>query len=749
MLGSPLERSFILLLLLASFQATGQSFGFEHDPSIPVLDEGGAELEDPWVGGLNFCQFSRIDADRDGNEDLFVFDRESEKIEVFLYQEDQGSPEWVHSEAYDDGFPVLSGWVLLRDYNDDGKKDIFTSESSGIAVYKNTSSNGELSFEKMTGQLKSDHYPQDPNSNPINIYIQTQDIPAIDDIDGDGDLDILNFHILGTQVEYHRNVSLEETGSSDTLLFERRNACWGFFSEAGGGSSITLNDSCSGNVQDPEGNGSPGGQRHAGSTLLTLDMNEDGVKELVLGDLGSEQLTLLTNGGGPESSHMTNVTPEFPQSGLPVEVRIFPGAFFLDVDHDGVRDLVVSPNKGAPSVNRKSVWYYKNQGANDNPSFQLQKKNFLQDRMIDLGEGAFPVLFDIDGDGDKDLFIGNQYLSNEQGQQNSSIAYFENIGTSSDPEFQLQDRDYQALSQEGMADALYPAFGDLDGDGDPDLMVGDANGWLHYFENSSPVGSPASFTITQPQYEDDQGNLIDVGHFATPTLIDLDRDGLLDLVIGTKGGNLVHYENTGTSSNPSFTHRTDSLGSVMVKDPNSPEGYSVPSFYDMDGEYRLFVGSMSGKIHYYEGIEGNLDQDFDLISGDLGFLGEGKRSAPAVANMLGDERPEMILGDYGGGVRFLKGDEPDGIRAIEGEKDEFRIWPNPCPPGEELHLSSEKRGAWKSADPVLFDVQGRRIEVESFERRDKVLTVRLPELERGLYFIRPTPSGNGRRFLIR
>jgi hypothetical protein len=116
--------------------------------TTPVSADG-FYLQNPWAGGLNSCQFSRIDANGDGNKDIFVFDRIGSRISIFINMGDvQGDTYYRYTREYNAGFPTgLTNWVLLRDYNCDGKEDIFANYYSGIKLWKNTSSSGVLSFE--------------------------------------------------------------------------------------------------------------------------------------------------------------------------------------------------------------------------------------------------------------------------------------------------------------------------------------------------------------------------------------------------------------------------------------------------------------------------------------------------------------------------------------------------------------------------------------------------------------------------
>ena len=105
--------------------------------------------------------------------------------------------------------------------------DIFTSSSGGIGAYKNTSTS-QLSFVLDTNQIHSDVQPDSLTPSYTNIFISTANLPAFDDIDNDGDLDILTLSIIGGRIEYHKNLSMERNGDCSQLDFQLRNKCWGF-----------------------------------------------------------------------------------------------------------------------------------------------------------------------------------------------------------------------------------------------------------------------------------------------------------------------------------------------------------------------------------------------------------------------------------------------------------------------------------------------------------------------------------------
>jgi hypothetical protein len=345
------------------------------------------------------------------------------------------------------------------------------------------------------------------------------------------------------------------------------------------------------------------------------------------------------------------------------------------------------------SENKESVWFYKNTGTNQHPHFVLQSKSFLQDEMLDFGSGAYPVFHDMNGDGLTDILIGNYgyYDSTTTNgytikcHYSSSIAYFENAGSKSKPVFRLVTEDLAGLGKSGYT-SLIPSVGDLNGDGKPDVLLGTANNNLIYLENNSVSSGTLTFSSPVLNYKS-----LSVPENAAVQIFDLDKDGLLDIIAGSKRGTVSYYSNTGTLTTPSFVLQTDSLGKINVRDfDNSYFGYATPCFFRTHtGETRLFVASEKGTIAYYKNIDDNLNGVFDLELGALFFVAdsslfpieEGIRTAISVEDVDNDGYLDIFVGNYAGGLSFYKGITPPekrvGITNFVSEASPVRIFPNP------------------------------------------------------------------------
>ena len=137
---------------------------------------------------------------------------------------------------------------------------------------------------------------------------------------------------------------------------------------------------------------------------------------------------------------------------------------------------------------------------------------------------------------------------------------------------------------------IKPTLTDLDGDGDPDLVVGAYDGSLYYFENS---GTPTNPDFTERTGTDNPLEGISVWFYSAPTFTDLDGDGDLDLIVGTGDDDITYFENTGTVTAPGFTQRT---GAANPFDTLTKSQWSTLTLADLDGDddLDLAVGNDDG-----------------------------------------------------------------------------------------------------------------------------------------------------------
>lgn len=695
-------------------------FGFERNTTIPVYGFENKSLDLAWAGGLNACQFHSLDINFNGIEDLIIFDRHGNRLLTFINDGTDGEYAFTFAPEYIDLFPACEHWIQFNDFNGNGKKDIFTYTTAGIKVFRNVSDT-EIKFEQVT-------YPfllTQIGNSLLNLYVTSVDYPAIIDMDSDGDLDILTFWGLGTYLEKHTNLSTENFGHSDSLIYKKTEYCWGRFAESDESNAVTLDTCLSFKSADLLKN-IPllRDNRHVGSTLLMLDMSGNGLKDLILGDIDYPMLFLLKNEGTHDTAFITGLDTLFPSNTRPVNLFSFPVPNFLDITNNGVNDLLVSTFD--PSLRRsnhhQSIWFYRNTGTNELPVFEFEREDIFQHRMIDVGANSRPVLVDLDGDGLLDLFVSNygyndtcfyDQFYNLGCKYVSAISYYKNTGSLGNPEFTLIEDDFAALSELELK-AMHPTFGDIDNDGKLEMISGAENGKLLLFKDQSADDSDPVFVLEDDNFQD-----IEVSGFSAPQLIDITGNGMLDLVIGQVNGKLSYYENQGTPNTPVFVNITNEFGNVNVTDPMvSYTGHSMPCFFrDASGQLRLFVGSESGKIFYFREIEDNLNGEFLLVEERLLLIREGIRTSPAVGFITGNDYPDLIVGNYSGGLSFYQGamPRPFGIEDPEAlMQNGFDVFPNPAT----NHLTVILEEADNSLVGMeVFDMTGRLVYLD-----DKLVT---------------------------
>jgi hypothetical protein len=318
----------------------------------------------------------------------------------------------------------------------------------------------------------------------------------------------------------------------------------------------------------------------------------------------------------------------FPAS-APVRTSGYNAPAFGDADGDGRLDLVVGVVGGAYDPNRTTIANLLYYAGTAGHGFALRTDRLLS--QVDLGSESLPALLDLDGDGDLDLVVGNKLEPVEKGT--ARLWRFENVGSRTSPQFRLRG----ALPIRGRYH-LAPAAGDLDGDGDPDLLLGGFGAQVAFARNEGGAFAVVdSAIVTIPR-----------GSNTTPALGDLDGDGDLDLLVGEASGAIDFYRNDGDRTTPRFVLVSETFDSLK------PGRRSAPHLADLDhdGDLDLLVGSDEGGLVLYRN-EGTR-QVWRFVR-DAGFAPElPPMSAPTTGDLRGTGRLDLLVGNSGGGLVYLR-----------------------------------------------------------------------------------------------
>ncbi len=201
---------------------------------------------------------------------------------------------------------------------------------------------------------------------------------------------------------------------------------------------------------------------------------------------------------------------------------------FVDINNDGDMDAFVSDSTG-------NTQYFQNTGTAGNPSFAAAVSNPFG--LSDMGSHTSITFADLDGDGDKDAIIGDDA---------GNLDYFRNTGTASSPTFTFAGANLFDLSDVGTYAS--PEFADFDGDGDLDALVGRGDGQFSYFENTGTTTSP-NFALQ----ETNPFGLSDLGDNVNIDAADVDGDGDMDLVVGKPDGTIAYFKNVATQSGSAYS----------------------------------------------------------------------------------------------------------------------------------------------------------------------------------------------------
>jgi hypothetical protein len=377
--------------------------------------------------------------------------------------------------------------------------------------------------------------------------------------------------------------------------------------------------------------------------------------------------------------------------------------------------------------------------------------------MIDLGLRSVPTFVDIDADGDKDLIVATSGVLEQTGNNNDKLYLYLNITDSVKPVFKLSDSNFviSSITGQGFFNA-HPTFGDLTGDGKPDLLIGEGNGNVAYFVNNSN-GAELSFS-----FQNRSAFGLTIGTYCTPQLVDLDKDGLLDIVSGERNGTVKFFKNIGTKTNPNFsnTPTIDSLGKVHSREVYTAIGvtpmldlfgFSAPHIFDADndGVYDMLLGSNYGRVTLYKGFYAHKDSiarvvenpyiDYSLDA-NAGYSKKfGMRSSPSTAFLNGDSLPDIMIGSISGGLTFLGSSVSLTSNVDEKfiDNNAFILYPNPANSVVNLTFN---RIIKSEVNYAVYDMAGKKIMEGNFDPNQTNTSIQVNQLNNGLYLIQLTTN---------
>ncbi|MFC2085613.1 FG-GAP repeat domain-containing protein [Bacteroidota bacterium] len=559
-------------------------------------DSLGVEYDQPFLGGLNIPRPQFVDIDADGDPDLFL----QEVAGRVAFLENMGNASVAEFIWQTDAYHALDigDWYRFVDIDDDGDFDLLTEREYGLIRYFRNDGTPEIARYTL-----AEDSLRDVTQHPI--FSDRQNNPNVADIDCDGLLDLFIGRLDGTVTRYELDHLDEHAIPRFRLITERFE-----------------------NIEIIAQFGS----LHGANGLSFFDVDDDGDLDFFWGDFFEAGLLFIENTGTCAVPNLRDKPTNFPIE-MPIATSGYNIPVFADIDGNGTQDLFVAVIGGAFDPNHTSAdnfYFLPNQGNN---TFVLNTKRYLYS--LDVGTESLPALADLDADGDLDLFIANKidpyegerahvYLATNTGDAegpsfaisgrmqltpsfhyapefadvdadgdldllmgtwNKGLSFYRNNGSPQMPDFDLVEEGYVTLTRGSNST---PTMADLDGDGDLDLLVGESSGTINYYQNA---GSP---TDLQLELVTDRFDDIDVGRRSVPVLVDLDRDGDFDLIIGSETGETFVYRNEGT---PEVFHFVlDVAATIQLPVFATPELADI----DADGDLDMISGGSPGGLFYYQ-----------------------------------------------------------------------------------------------------------------------------------------------------
>ena len=238
---------------------------------------------------------------------------------------------------------------------------------------------------------------------------------------------------------------------------------------------------------------------------------------------------------------------------------------------------------------------------------------------------------------------------------------------------------------------------------------------------------------------------IDVGLYATPFVFDVNNDGLPDLLVGERGGNINYFQNIGSTTRPFFDANPDIMpnvtrwGGVNTNKPGYLNGSTAPIMFYTNEGLRLLTGSDDKGLLLYEVSEAS--QKFNLLENGLSTLKNGFQVKPALADINNDGFFDLLVGNARGGLQLYQTPWQKLTTNIKEFKNantaKIIVYPNPS--DDFIRLKYESANSFSNVKISVLDVLGRcLLTLENYNENSPINISTLPngfyqiQLEEGL-----------------
>ena len=678
-----MRKILVLILLWIATPLLGQQVvELEQGKTIRMKEQ---VLSNGFSLGINSAQVQTLDLTGDGKEEWVVWDINSRQLQVF---EKKGEQFLIRPElSY--FFPTdVSGFLVLADFDRDGKKDLFTSTALGVKAYRNTSSGSQISWTLAQNFLRLE--------GANNIPANNLDTPLLQDLDGDGDLDLLLFNFaVGDYLEYYRNTSIERKGSSDIDGFAFPIRHWGGFEFCGCG-QISFGLTCDGrSLATPTSLLDQARVQHAGGhSLLYRDFTGDGIPDLLMGREECTTLYFLPNVGTSSNPKFTSFSKELPGFGsLPEFPRFHVGQYLEE-------SLVVSLNTNetaapfAIDFAQSVVRLEKGTG---------KPLPILQDQVLDLGENTRPFFNGTSFSGEL-LVTANSKKGTKVLGQAYRMQY-------TGMQLELVEEDYLGLSGLILLDLTILDY----------VSVSKEKHLLVLGTRISSTGVPGPVLLKRVGTNWEELTLSGLTLKLGDQLTLFGYAGKDQLLVAAQNGSLTRYEVDLTARSVRL------LASNFLGFQDNPANRNLnvavrsgerPDLYSVDQTGRIYITRDFLNLPVREEVLVRIqNQDLPLRLGRSNWL--------AVVNSSLGEEEDLILGTRGGGLLYLSA-------AAEGNagEGEFLVNAYPNPSSGSFQVVSSLPATGRLVSPF-----GQVLLPEVVLPARRAVLVDIPNLAPGIYFL--------------